>query len=71
MKAVKAVIATMIVEVPTATRIGTPHARTINGILKDPPDMPTIPGANPVKLVTGSVSHRFTTYLYSPKLRCQ
>lgn len=65
-KPVSAVAATMAEDVPTAMRMGTPHARTRSGILNEPPDIPTIPATKPVAVVTGRASHKLTVYSCSP-----
>ncbi|MGD2248158.1 MAG: hypothetical protein PVF58_07100 [Candidatus Methanofastidiosia archaeon] len=67
----RAVAATITDDVPTAILIGTPQTSTINGILKEPPDIPTIPATNPVASVTGIAIHKLTVYSYSSYYLCQ
>ena len=61
-KPINAVAATIAEDVPMAIRIGTPQARTIKGILNEPPDTPTMPAASPVAAVVGIANQRLTTY---------
>ena len=61
-KPIKAVAATIAEDVPMAIRIGTPQARTIKGILNEPPETPTIPAANPVAAVIGITNQRLMVY---------
>ena len=44
----------------TAVRMDAPHARTISGTRKDPPETPTMPEPNPVSNVTGITVKRWT-----------
>jgi len=61
-----AVAAISVDAVPTAVRIGTPHANTISGTRKDPPETPAIPEAKPVKIVIGNATHKLTPYSSVP-----
>ena len=60
-KPANAVAATIADAVPTAIRMGTPHANTISGTRNDPPETPTIPEKKPVVIAKGTASHKFMT----------
>ena len=66
-----AVAPTITDAVPTASFMGMPQARTINGIRKDPPETPTMPATKPVASAKGVATQRLTRISVSPDRKLQ